>query len=108
MGTSEALPVPGLVLVCYTTASNDLVALDAPRGEFFFVTFGAIDFLLPWDEALGTNWNLANTAAETFLMPLSGFVFHFLGSSSEYFIAAITSRGELVVITTAAVDPFSL
>lgn len=108
MGTSEAFPMPWFILVGHTTTSYDLIAFDAPCGEFLFVTFRAIDFLLSWYEALSSNRNLAYAAAETFLMPLPGFVFHFLGSGPKYFVATIASRSKLIVIATTTVDPFTL
>lgn len=55
-----------------------LVTFDATSSEFFLIASGTIDFLFPRDEAFGTNWCLANTTAEAWLMPLSCFVFHLL------------------------------
>lgn len=55
-----------------------LVALDTASSKFFFVAGGAVDFLLPGDEALGANWRLADATAEAWLVPLSRLVFHLL------------------------------
>lgn len=57
-----------------------LVALDAARGELLLVAAGAVDLLLPRYERLGANGHLADAAAEAILVPLTGFVFHLLGT----------------------------
>ena len=105
MGAGEAIPVPRLVLVRDTSAGDDLrateividgfflnlfqytqvktthlIALDAAGSEFVFVATSAVDLLLAWDEALGTDWGLANYAAEALLVPLSRLVFHLLSA----------------------------
>lgn len=104
VGASKALPMPRLILVCYATLRDDLIALDATSSELVFVTAGAVDFLLTWDEAPGTDGVLAYYAAEALLVPLPGLVFHFLGASAEHFTASITATGELSIVTVAAVD----
>lgn len=86
----EALPVPRLVLVRDAAAGDHLVAFDTPRGEFFFVALGAVDLLFPGNEALRSYGGLADHAAETFFVPLSRLVFHFLSSCSEDFMATVT------------------
>lgn len=55
-----------------------LVALDASGGELVLVARGAINLLLPRNEALRTDRILADHAAEALLVPLSGLVLHLL------------------------------
>lgn len=57
-----------------------LVTLDTTRSKLLLVAGGAVDLLLPRDEALGPDGTLAHTAAETFLVPLTSFILHFLSS----------------------------
>lgn len=65
---------------CFVT---DLVALNAAGCVFLFVTLGAVNLLLPGDEALCSYGSLAHAAAEAFLVPLPGLVFHLLRSCKE-------------------------
>lgn len=57
-----------------------LVAFDTTSGEFLLIAIGTVDFLFSGDKALGSNGGFTHYTGETFLVPLSGFVFHFLGS----------------------------
>lgn len=104
VATGKAVPVPRLVLVRHASASDDLVAFDASCRKLVLVATGAIDLLLAWDEALSTDRILADYAAETFLMPLPGFVFHLLRAGTKDFAATIATAGELSVVTIATVD----
>lgn len=106
MGARETLPVPGLVLVCNATTCNHLqkettvteppqnnkskpkpythfIAFNATCCEFLLVTLGTENLLFAWNKTLCTNWNLAHTATEAFLVPLSRLVFHFLRSCEK-------------------------
>lgn len=60
--------------------SSYLVAFDAARGELVLVAASAVDLLLARDEALGADRVLAHHAAEAFLVPLSRFILHLLGT----------------------------
>lgn len=100
--------MPWFVFVCHTTTSDNLVTLDATGGEFLFVTLSTVDFLFTGNEALGTNRNLAYVTTETFLVPLSCFILHFLGTSSEDFVASIASGSKLLIVTASAVNPIAL
>lgn len=102
VGAGEALPMPGLVLVGHTARGDDLVALDASCSELVLVAGGAVDLLVPRDEAFGSDGRLAHAAAEAFLVPLPGLVFHLLVACPEDLSAAVTARGELGVIARAA------
>jgi len=57
-----------------------LVALNTPGGELVLVTCGAVNFLLARDEALRADRIFANHAAEAFLVPLYGLIFHLLST----------------------------
>lgn len=100
----EALAVPWLILVSYTTTGDDLVALNASSGKFILIAASAVDIVIPGDERLGANRRFTNAAAEAFLMPLASFVFHFLRSSSEYFSAAIAAGGKCGIVAIGAID----
>lgn len=104
MAAREAFPVPWFVLVRYSTASNYLVTFNATSRELFLVTSSAVDILFPGYEAFGTYGRLAHNAAETFLVPLSGLVFHFLRSCAEDVSASVTPSSELSVIAISAID----
>lgn len=96
--------MPGFVLVGYSATGDDLVAFDTTSGEFLLIAIGTVDFLFSGDKALGSNGGFTHYTGETFLVPLSGFVFHFLGSSFENFTAAIAPGSKLGIVTIAAVD----
>lgn len=96
--------MPGLVLVGYATLRDDLVALDAASSELVLVTTSAVDLLLTRDEAPRADGVLADHAAEALLVPLPCLVLHLLGASAEHLATAITTAGELGIITVAAVD----
>lgn len=104
MGAGEALAMPRLVLVGNTSRGDDLIALDAARGKLLLVAAGAIDLLLPRDEGLGPNGRLADAAAEAILVPLPGFILHFLGACAENFAAAIAAGRKLGIVTVSTVD----
>lgn len=104
MAASEAISVPRFVLVCHTAAGDNLITLHTSSSEFVFVTSSAIDLLFTWNKTFCTNRILADYAAETFLMPLTCFVFHFLSASTEDFSAAIAATSELGIVAVAAVD----
>lgn len=104
VAAGEAVSVPRLVLVRHAAASDDLqrirlltpsfyferisnhwkreylVALDTPRGKLILVASSAVDLLLARDEALRSDRILADHAAETLLVPLSGLVLHLLST----------------------------
>lgn len=96
--------MPWLILVGHTTTCNDLVALHAASCKLLFIAGGTVDFLLTGDEALGADGSFADTATETFLMPLACLILHLLCASSEDLSAAIAARSELGIIAIAAVD----
>lgn len=96
--------MPRLVLVRHAALRDDLVALDAASGELVLITAGAVDLLLPGDEAPSSDGVLTDHAAEALLVPLSRLVLHLLGSSPEYLAAAITAASELRIVAVAAVD----
>lgn len=104
IAASEAIPVPGFVLVCHSATGDYLVAFDASSGKLILVATGTIDFLFPRDETFRTDRILANYAAETFLVPLPGFVFHLLRASTEDFTASIATASKLSVVTVAAIN----
>lgn len=104
VGAREALAVPRLVLVGHAALRDDLVALNAASSELVFVAAGAVDLLLPGNEAPGANGVLADHAAEALLVPLPRLVLHLLGSSTEHFTAAITAASKLGIVAVAAVD----
>lgn len=104
----EALTMPGLVLVGYAAAGDHLVTLDAPSSVLVLVALSAVDFLFTGDETLGTNGNFAYTTAETFLVPLPGFVFHLLRSSSKDFVASVAPGSELLIVAASTVNTISL
>lgn len=91
IGACEALPVPGFVLIGHTSRSDDLVAFNASSGEFLFITTGAIDFLFPRYEGLGTDDRLADATTEALFMPLPCLVFHLFGPGPENITATITA-----------------
>lgn len=120
VAASEAVPVPGLVLVRHAAAGDNLektsslnsestlfcksfltcdsfdinllylVALDASGSELILVAAGAVDLLLAGYEALGADRVLAHDAAETLLVPLSRLVLHLL-RACNYFIVNFLS-----------------
>uniref|UniRef100_A0A8D9BU99 Uncharacterized protein n=1 Tax=Cacopsylla melanoneura TaxID=428564 RepID=A0A8D9BU99_9HEMI len=107
IGTREAFSMPGFVFIGDSTTGYDLVAFDTTGCEFLLITVGTVDLLFSWDETLGTNRSFANYTSETFLVPLSGLVFHFFGSSFEYFRTVIAARCKLSVIAATAIDLLS-
>lgn len=96
--------MPRLVLVCYAALRDDLVAFNAAGGELVLVAAGAVDLLLPGDEALRADWVLAHDAAETLLVPLPGLVFHLLGTSTEHLSTSVAAARKLGIIAVATVD----
>lgn len=104
VGAGEALTMPRFVLVGHTTAGNDLLALDATGCVLLLVAASAVYLLLPRDERFGADGGLADAAAEALLVPLSGLVFHLLGSSAEDLSAAVTSGSELGIVTVSTVN----
>lgn len=61
-------------------SGSHLVALNTPGGKLVLVACGTVDLLLARDEALRANRVLADHAAEALLVPLSGLIFHLLGT----------------------------
>lgn len=57
-----------------------LDAFNTASSELLLIAVGAVDLLLSRDETLGTNGAFAHNTGEAFIVPLAGFVFHFLGS----------------------------
>lgn len=55
-----------------------LVTFDTSGGIFLLIAASAIDFLFAWNKRFRSNRSFAYATRETFFMPLSGFVFHFL------------------------------
>lgn len=55
-----------------------LTAFNTPGGVFLLIASSAINLLLAWYKRFGANWCFAYATGETFLMPLSRLVFHFL------------------------------
>lgn len=104
MGAGEALAMPRFILVGHTAAGDDLLALDATGCVLFLVATGAVDFLLTGDERFGTDGGLADAAAEALLVPLSGLIFHFFGSSAEDFSTTVTPGSELGIVAVSTVD----
>lgn len=96
--------MPWLVLVCHTARGDDLGALNTAGGELLFVAASAVDLLFPGDETLSPDGSLAHHAAETFLVPLAGLVFHLLVTCSEDLSAPVAFCGKLRVVTGSAVD----
>jgi len=107
MGAGKALPMPRIVAVGNTPLGDHLATFDTFGRELLLVALGAVDVVLLGDEGLSSNWVLASAAHETLLVPLAGFVFHFLHTCFEHIATAITPRGELGVIARTAVDPVS-
>lgn len=70
--------MPGLVAVRHTAASDDLIALGAPSSKLIFVARGAVNVVVPRNEAASSNGVLADAAAEAFLVPLVALVLHLL------------------------------
>lgn len=108
IGASEAFTMPWLILVGYAARCNDLVTLDASGGIFLLVAAGAIDILFARNERFRSDRCFAYATREAFLMPLSGFVFHFLCASTEHFAATVAARRELGIVAIAAVDLLGL
>lgn len=100
--------MPGLVLVCHPAAGDHLFAFGATRGELLLVARCAVDFLIFRYKAFGADGRLAESAAETFVVPLFSFVFHFLHARSEYLATAIAASGECLVVTIGAEDTIVL
>lgn len=61
-----------------SSVSTHISTLDTTRSEFIFITSSTIDILLARNERLGSNRCLTDATAETFLVPLTRFVFHLL------------------------------
>jgi len=57
-----------------------LVTLNTSGGELVLVTCGTVNLLLARDETLRADRTLADHAAEALLVPLSGLIFHLLGT----------------------------
>lgn len=55
-----------------------LATFNTSGGIFLLVATSAIDFLFAWNKRFRSDWSFAYATRETFLMPLSCFVFHFL------------------------------
>jgi len=108
VSTGEALPVPGVVSVCDSSLSDHLTALDAFCSELLLITLGAVNIMLLWYEALGSDRIFAGAAHEALFMPLPGLVFHFLHSSFENIPATIASGCKLGIIARSTVDSVCL
>lgn len=100
--------MPWLVAVRHSTASDDLVTLDAPCGKLVLVAAGAVDVVVPRNEAAGANRVAAHAAAEALLVPLVALVLHLLGAGAEDLAAAIAAGGECGVVAGGAVDLLGL
>lgn len=98
MGTAEALTVPRLILVGDTARSDHLLAFRASGCEFVLVARATVDVLVLRNERLGADRNLADCAAEAFVVPLFSLVLHLLHSCPKDFITSITSCGERLII----------
>lgn len=108
MCAGEALTMPWFVLVCHTTGSDDLVALNAASGKFLFIAASTVDVIVARDERLGANRRLADTAAETLLMPLATLVLHLFGACSEDLSTSITTGGKGSIVAVGAVHLLGL
>ena len=60
------------------------------------------------NEGLGADGVLAGAAHEALFVPLTGLVLHLLHAGSEDVAAAVAPRGELSIVTRAAVDAVRL
>lgn len=100
--------MPRLIAVSHTTASDDLVALDAPGGELVLVTASAVDIIVSRNEAPGADGVAAHAAAEALLVPLVALVLHLLRAGAEDLAAAIAAGGEGGIVTGGAVHLLSL
>lgn len=104
VGASEALSVPWVVLVGHTPGGDDLATLDASRGKLLLVAGGAVDLLVPGDEALGADGSLAHATAEALLVPLTGLVLHLLVACPEDLPTSVAARSELGIIARPTED----
>lgn len=104
LGTGEALPVPGLVLVSHAPLVNHPIAFAALLCKLFLIAWNAHGIIVTWYEALVSDWLLTNHAHEAFLMPLFALVFKLLHASSERLPASIAASGEVFIVTIGAVD----
>lgn len=108
MSASEALTMPRVVLVSYSSSRNDLGTFDATSSKLFFITSGAVNVLFTRDERLGSNRCLAHKATKALFVPLSALVFHFLGSGPEDFTTSVTPSGVHRVVARSAENLISL
>ena len=60
-----------------------LVAFDTFGGKFVFITLGTINVMFFGDEGFCANWIVTCATNETFFVPLSSLVFHFLHSCKK-------------------------
>ena len=85
-----------------------LAALDAFRGEFFFIAFCTIYIVLLGDEWLSSYRILAGATDKTLFVPLPSLVLHLLHSRLKDVPAPVTSGRKLCVIARTAVNTVSL
>jgi hypothetical protein len=81
----------------------DLVAFDTLGGKLVFITLGTINVMFFGDEGFCANWIVTCATNETFFVPLSSLVFHFLHSCSEDISTSIASGGKLSVVTWSTI-----
>jgi hypothetical protein len=103
MRTSKTLTVPGLISVGDSALRNYLYTLDTFCCKLVLVTFGTINVMFFGDEGFCANWIVACATNETFFVPLSSLVFHFLHSCSEDISTSIASGGKLSVVTRSTI-----
>lgn len=102
--TSETIPVPWGALVCDSSFVDHPIALHAALSVLLLIAWHAHHLHITWDEALVSDWLLANLAAETLLMPLLSLVLVFLHSSAEDIATAVASCGKAVVMAVSTVE----
>lgn len=105
VGTSEAFPVPGLVLECDSAGRHYFLALGTFGRKFLLEACHTVHVrVVGNDEWFTAYGDLAGCTIETFVVPLSALVFHFLHSRTERFSASVTAGSKLQVIALAAKD----
>lgn len=103
MCTSKAFSVPWIISISDSTLCYDLDAFDTLGGKLVFITLGTINVMFFGDEGFCANWIVTCATNETFFVPLSSLVFHFLHSCSEDISTSIASGGKLSVVTRSTI-----
>ena len=73
------------IFVCerFAKYTTYLVAFDTLGGKLVFITLGTINVMFFGDEGFCANWIVTCATNETFFVPLSSLVFHFLHSCKK-------------------------